>query len=90
MLNFDFLEKSVGMVSPAHFVYDFSGKMTFMLHSITWPNFIVLLPFLLDILGYMCVAIIYLPVCDVMKFEINLVFLIKLLFSQDQKVKTNI
>ena len=35
MLNFDFLEKSVGMVSPAHFVYDFSGKMTFMLHSIT-------------------------------------------------------
>ena len=90
MLNFDFLEKSVGIVSPAHFVYDFSGKMTFMLYSVTWPNFIVLLPFLLEILGYMCIGIIYLPVCDVMKFEINLVFLIKLLFIHDQKVKTNI
>ena len=24
MLNFDFLDKSLGIVSPAHFVYDFS------------------------------------------------------------------
>ena len=27
MLNFDFLEKSLGIVSPPHFVYDFSRKM---------------------------------------------------------------
>ena len=26
MLNLDFLEKSLGMVSPPHFVYDFSLK----------------------------------------------------------------
>ena len=26
MLNFDFLEKGVGIVSPSRFVYDFSNK----------------------------------------------------------------
>ena len=26
MLNFDFLDKGLGTVSPAHFVYDFSKK----------------------------------------------------------------
>ena len=34
MLNFDFLEKGLGIVSPPHFVYDFSRKMFFMLYSI--------------------------------------------------------
>ena len=34
MLNVDFLEKSLGIVSEAHFVYDFSRKMFFMLYSI--------------------------------------------------------
>ena len=27
MLNFSFLEKGLGIVSPPHFVYDFSRKM---------------------------------------------------------------
>ena len=26
MLNFDFLEKGLGIVSPSHFVYDFSKE----------------------------------------------------------------
>ena len=26
MLNFDFLDKGLGIVSPAHFGYDFSAK----------------------------------------------------------------
>ena len=26
MLNLDFLDKGLGIVSPAHFVYDFSKK----------------------------------------------------------------
>ena len=30
MLNFDFLEKGVGIVSLPHFVYDFSRKMFLM------------------------------------------------------------
>ena len=29
MLNFDFLDKCLGIVSPAHFVYDFLTKMCF-------------------------------------------------------------
>ena len=33
MLNFDFLEKGLGIVSSPHFVYDFSGKMFLMLYS---------------------------------------------------------
>ena len=35
MLNFDFLEKVVGLVSPPQFVYEFSRKMFLMLHSIS-------------------------------------------------------
>ena len=34
MLNFDALEKGLGIVSPPHFVYDFSRKMFLILHSI--------------------------------------------------------
>ena len=45
MLNFEFLEKGLGIVSPPHFVYDFSRKMFLMLYSINRPNFIVRLYF---------------------------------------------
>ena len=34
MLSFNFSEKGHGLVSPPHFVYDFSIKMFLMLHSI--------------------------------------------------------
>ena len=34
MLNVDYLDKGLGMIPPAHFVYDFSAKMFLMLHSI--------------------------------------------------------
>ena len=34
ILNFDVIDKGLGIVSPAHFVYDFSPKMFLMLHSI--------------------------------------------------------
>ena len=36
MLNFDFLEKGLRIVSPKHFVYNFSRKR-FLLYCITWP-----------------------------------------------------
>ena len=58
MLNFDIFEKGLGIVSPAHFVYDFSIEMFLMLYSIDWPNFIVWLPLLLEILGNMCITIV--------------------------------
>ena len=54
MLNFDILDKGLGIVSAAHLVYDFSTKMFLKLYSINWPNFIVWLPVLLEILGNMC------------------------------------
>ena len=31
MLNFDFLDKGLGIISPAYFVYDFSTKVFLML-----------------------------------------------------------
>ena len=34
MLNFDFLEKALGIVSSPHFVYDFSRKIFLILYSI--------------------------------------------------------
>ena len=59
-----------------------------MLHSINWPNFIVWLSLPLEILGNMCITIVYEPNCDVIKFDINLIFPIKSFFLHDQKVKT--
>ena len=41
MLNFNFSEKGLGLVSPTHFVYHFSIKIILMLQSINGPNFIV-------------------------------------------------
>ena len=73
MVNFEFFDKGLGIVSIAHFVYDFSTEMFFMLCSINWPNFIVWLLLLLEI----CIAIACYPGCDVMDFEINLIFLIE-------------
>ena len=88
LLNFDFLDKGLGIVSPAYFVYDFSTKMFLMLYSINWPNFIAWLPLLLEILGNICIAIVCYPGCDVMDFEINLIFLIEPFFLHDQKAMT--
>ena len=88
MLNFDFLDKGLGIVSPAHFVYDFSTKMFLMLYSTNWPYFIAWLPLRLEILGKMCIAIVCHPGCDVMDFEINLIFLMQPFFLHDQKVIT--
>ena len=34
MLNFDILDEGLGIVSAAHFVYDFSTKLFLMIYSI--------------------------------------------------------
>ena len=85
MLNFYFLEKGVRLVSPPQSEYDFWRKIFLMLYSINWLNFIVSLPLLLEILGNMCIVIIYFPVYDVMNFEKNLRFLIKQFFYMTKK-----
>ena len=81
VLNFDFLQKGLGLTSPPYFVYDFSGKIFLMLCSVRWPNFIVWLPLLLEILDNITCC----PVYDVINFEINHIFLIKLLFQITKK-----
>ena len=57
MLYFDYSEKGLGLISPPHFAY-FLKEMFLMLHSINWPNFIVWLPLLLEILGNMYITIV--------------------------------
>ena len=86
MLNFDFLVKGLGIISPTYFVYDFTTKMFLVLYSINGPNFIAQLPLLFEILGNMCIKIVCYPGCDVMDFEANLIFLIEPFFLHDQKV----
>ena len=45
-----------------------------VLYSINWPNFIVWLPLLFEILVNMCIPIVHFPDCDVIDFEINHTF----------------
>ena len=85
MLNFDFRENCLGIVFPLYFVYDFSRKLFLIFHSIKWPNFIIWLSLSLEILGNMCIAIVYFPDCDVIHFGINLIFLIKPFFCMTVK-----
>ena len=74
MISFDFLEKGMQEI---HFAHSFSRKIFLMLYSINWPNFIVWLSLLLEILINMCTEIVCSPSCDVMRFKINRIFLIK-------------
>ena len=85
MFNFDFIEKGLGIFSPPHFVYDFPRKIFLMLYSITWPKSLVWLTLLYEILGNIGIAIVYFPGCDVINFEINLIFLIKPFFYMTKK-----
>ena len=85
MLKSDFLENDLEIVSLPHFVYDFSRKMFLMLYSTNWPNFINWLPLLLEMLGNMCITIVYFPDCGVINFEINLFFLIQSFFYFTKK-----
>ena len=59
MLNIDFLEKGLGLVSQPHSVYDLTRKVFLKLFSVNWLNFIVCLPLLREILGKMCIAIVF-------------------------------
>ena len=73
----------LSFISASYFVSDFSRKMFLMLHSINWPNMIVRLPSLLEMLDNMYCTISF-PGCNVINFEINLTFLTKLLLYKVQ------
>ena len=51
----------------------FLEKIFLMSYSINWPNFIVSLALLLQILSNMYIVIICFPVYDIINFEINLI-----------------
>ena len=82
-------KRGLELVSLPHLLHDFWRKIFFLLYSINWPSFTVWLPLLPEILCNICTAIVVNQVdCDVINFEINLIFLIKSGFFYDQKVKT--
>ena len=113
---FQKVKTGLELVSLLHFRDNFWREIFILLYSITWPNFIVWLPLLCEILGNMfisrneisqyeqyeiwftlkrvhdmiraysqCIAIACKPGCDVMIFEGNLVFLIKLFYYMTKK-----
>ena len=67
-----------GISLPASILHNFWRKINTTLYSINLQNLIASWPLLLEILGNMCILIISFTVCDVMNFENNLSFLIKL------------
>ena len=67
----------VCMSCNPHFMYDLSEKLFLMLYFINWLNAIVWLSLVLEILCNMYIKIVCFPDCDVMNFDINLVFLIQ-------------
>ena len=65
MVNFDFIEKGLGINIPRYFGHDFSRKMFLMFYSV----------------NCLVAFIMY----NVIKFEINLIFRIKLFFYLTKK-----
>ena len=86
MSNFDFSEKGLGLISPAHSVNGFSKKND-MLCSINWPSFIVwlLIAFTSRDIGQYVYYNCLLTRLWRDKFEINLIFLIKPFCSMTKK-----
>ena len=82
-----FFRKESGKSSSSTFCIWFFKKNVFMLYSINWPNFIVCLALLLEILSNMCIAINCFPGCDVINFEINPIFLAKPFFYKKSRQK---
>ena len=83
--SIEILEKGLEIISPPYFVNDFSKRMFLMLNPVNRPNFIVWLPLLLETLGNMCIAIVFVPGCNVINLEISLIFLITPFFYITKK-----
>ena len=85
MLNFELFEKSLEIVSPSHFVYDFSRKIFLTLYISLTDQ--ILLPDCLFCSSYwtIFISIVCFPGCDVIIFETKLIFLIKPFFYMTEK-----
>ena len=74
-LNFDFLEKDPGIVSPASVCMILQQKCFYLyIFSINEPSFIFWLSLFLKILGNICIAIVCFTGCNAINFEINFIF----------------
>ena len=82
--------RGLELVFLPHFQYSFWRKIFLLLCSINWPNFIVWLPLLCEILDNMSIANVCIAGCDVINFEVNLIFLIKPFFLNNQNVVQNL
>ena len=75
------------LVFLSHFLLNFWRKII-LSYSINWPDLFVWLSLLHEILANVHIVILCLPSCEVMNFEIKLIFLIKSFFQHDQNVNT--
>ena len=78
-------KKRSGISLPASFSAWFLKKLFLLLYSINWPNFVFWWSLLCEIFGNMCIVIGCYPGCNVINFEINPTFLIKLFFQSQDK-----
>ena len=78
-------KKRSGSSLLASFFAWFLKKEFRLIYFIYWPNLIAWLPFLREILGNMCIVIVCKPGCDVIHFEISLIFLIKPLLYMNKE-----
>ena len=86
-----FIKKQKGrleLVSLLYFPHNFWKKIFLSLYSINWPNFIFWLLLLCEILGNMLIANVCEPGCDVLNFEVDLIFRVKPFFLHDWNVVT--
>ena len=77
---FQKIKRGLELISLPQFLHNFWRKLFLFLYSINWPNFIVWLSLLCEILGNMFIKIVYKPGCDVINFAVNLISLIKPFF----------
>ena len=85
MLDFWFFKKEFGTSLSTTFCgWLYKKKMCYILY---WSNFVLWLPLLLEISGNICLVFVYYPVCDVVNFEINLSFFVKLFSYMTKKKK---
>ena len=58
-LLFQKTKRDLELIFLPHFLHYFWRKIFFLWYSINWPNFIVWLPFLREMLGSMCIAAVF-------------------------------
>ena len=84
-LFFLFEKGGLDLVSVHDFLHNFWRKVFLTLYYINWPNLIVWLPLLVELLGNMLILDICNPVCDSINFDINLSLFIKILSYMAKK-----